>query len=145
MSDTQSISETVNEIMRYCLFKEDEVSGDTPPDHGVEVQGVARNFVFHPKRLEEKNEEIQKLVEIIPSEQFLRGKGGGMTFLNLAETKNGDRWGEHPDMEAFCVLAIVAGYGSWMPLPSEMLPGNMPYIVFDPGGFGEDEINKEWN
>jgi hypothetical protein len=64
-------------------------------------------------------------------EKFFGDTGGG--FLELCQTKDGHQWGEHRDMEALCVLAIAASLGQWC-APRELwsvLPGGMPYVVFN--------------
>jgi hypothetical protein len=93
-------SHRVHEVVMDCLFKEGE-----PTEPHVRVEGIVQNFGFHPGRLAEHRSEVQEWISQLPKE-FLKSGGGGWSFLNLCNTADGEQWGEHPDMQALCVLAI---------------------------------------
>jgi len=119
--------------MRDCLFKEEEVPDRKPPADAVIVEGIMQKFALHKMRLEGHRQDVIDMIGELPKE-FLTGEGngGGWSFLNLCMDKRGSQWGEHPTMEALCVLAIGLGMGKWC-LPREMwsvLPGSMPYVQF---------------
>lgn len=61
-------------------FKEDQDSSSR-----VIVQGITRNFGFHPERLKEQRELISAILAELPAE-FKKG----YTFLNLCNNKNGE-------------------------------------------------------
>ena len=60
----------------------------------LSVENVDRIFVivcFHSERLESHREEIKEMVLQLP-DSFRKGKGGGHSFLNMCENRNGDLW-----------------------------------------------------
>ena len=96
------------------------------------VEGIVAKFGFSPDKISSHKEEIRALLNEMPV-TFHTSTGGGWTFLNLCEDRNGCQWGEHRDMEALVVLGIAAGMASYL-LPREIwpsLPGGMPYIAFN--------------
>lgn len=128
----KSLAEQVHEIAMYVLYKKDEVPDGKPPKDAVIVKGIIRQFGFHPGRLQEKKPEIKAILDQMPKEFHIQG-GGGMTFLNLCMTRDGEHWAEHATMETLVVLGIGVGLASY-PMPKELwsaLPGGMPYIVFN--------------
>ena len=133
MSETDTpLCEQVQTILADSLFTDAELGGaEGPPSDVVLVEGIVRKWGFHPDRLEAHKEEVRNILALFPDE-FMQGKGGGWSFLNLCNTKDGVQWGEHPDMEALCCLAIGLGLGKWQ-MPKEMwsiFPGGMPYVAF---------------
>ena len=52
---------TVTNLTAYCLFKDGESTDDA-----VMVEGITRNFGFHPGRLAEKKPEIVELLNELP-------------------------------------------------------------------------------
>lgn len=78
-------------------------------------------------------DDIYSMVQDLPNEFRISG-GGGWSFLNLCERKDGVQWtGDHRTQEALCVTAIGTGLAQWL-LPRELwsaLAGEMPYIAFD--------------
>jgi len=114
----------VYEIMERLLYDEGE-----PAEDAIYVQGILHRYGFHPGRLAEAIPEIELLLQGLPKEFYEKG-GGGWSFLNLCNDADGNQWGEHPDMEALCCLAIGAGLGKWvMKEMAEVLPGGMPFFV----------------
>jgi hypothetical protein len=127
-------STNVQEVCKSCLFTESEIGenhGETP-DGAVVVEGVVGGFGFHPERLEQQRENVRSMLACLPDE-FRKSKGGGWTFLNACNTRAGNQWGEHTDMNALFCLGIGLGLASFQ-LPREMwsvLPGGMPYVAVD--------------
>ncbi len=122
-----NIAEEVDRIFIDCLFKEDE-SKENP----LIVDGIIHKFGFNPQKIEKHKEEIVEILgeEKFPDE-FYEKKGGGWTFLNFCNTKDGTQWGEHTNMEQLVVLGIAINKIAYL-MPKEMwgiLPGSMPYIV----------------
>lgn len=115
----------VQELFIDSLFKEGE-----PTDPHVEAPGVISNFGFHPARLEAHRAEVAEMLQEL-RDDFQEAKGGGMSFLNMCIDRHGNHWGEHPNMEQLCALAIGLGLGRYI-FPREMwpaLPGGVPYFV----------------
>ena len=122
----------IETIFLDCLYKPEEIDNGKTPQDAILVQGIVRDFGFHPQRLQSHKEEVRLLLTEMPKE-FHRQGGGGWTFLNLCMDKNGNQWGEHLNMEQLVVLAIGCGLGKYQ-LPKDLwvsLPGGMPYVVFD--------------
>ncbi len=127
-----NIAEKVDEILRDALFKDEEISANEIPENAIVVEGIVQKFAFHPGRLKSHAEELRDILLEIP-EPFHRGKGGGWSFLNLCNDKQGNQWGEHRNMEQLVVLAIGMGLGKYS-FPKNFwnsLPGGVPYVVFD--------------
>lgn len=128
-------AQNVFSIFASCFFTEGEAarldSGDSPIKPVV-AEGIRGDFGLHPERLELCRPLVTAWLREFPAE-FHKGGGGGASFLRLCYRKGGVQWGEHKDMEALCVLAIALGLARWC-APRTMwkvLPGGMPYIVFD--------------
>lgn len=129
-TEEKTLAERVDDLMRYALYNEDEVDGDGAPDDAIVVSGVTARFAMHPGRVDEISDDVGDLVETIPESSFFKSEGGGMSFLRLAVTNEGRRWGEHMHMQEFVVLAIACGYAEVLPIPPEECPGGVPYYVF---------------
>jgi len=127
-----NLAERVESVLKDCLYKDGEFEGDTPPADAVIADGIISKFAFHPERLASHKADIAALCNELP-DTFQRSGGGGWTFLNLCQTKDGELWGEHRNCEQLVVLAIASGQGGYA-MPREMwsmLPGSMPYVYFD--------------
>lgn len=115
----------VSATIRYCLFKEGEDTKDAKL-----VQGLVRDFGFHPGRLAEKKPDIDRMLLELP-DVFQKSKGGGWSFLQACETRDGVLWGQHSDMERLLCLGIAVGSAEYL-LPRDMwaaLPGGVPYFA----------------
>lgn len=120
-------AENVNSVFMNCLFKE----GDDTSVYKV-VEGVVIKAGFHPERLKEAEESIFDMLNDLPDE-FKKGGGGGMSFLNMCNDKHGNQWAEHQTMDKLVCLGIAVGKMSFL-MPREMwkvLPGGMPYVLID--------------
>lgn len=129
MSD---LAERVEKVLLDCLFKDEEIQDGKPPADAVIAEGVISKYAFHPQRLAAHKDDIAELCNELPDD-FQKSKGGGWSFLNLCQTKDGVQWGEHRNCEQLVALAVATGQGSY-PMPREMwsiLPGSMPYVQFD--------------
>ena len=126
-------SEAVSTIFSDCLFTEEEVAagGDTLMDVAIKVEGIAQNFGLHPERTRSHQGEIIALLAQLPDE-FQASKGGGMTFLNMCQDREGVQWTDyHKVMQELVVLGVAVEKVSY-PLPRQFwgaLPGSVPYIV----------------
>ena len=121
-------SDKVTEVFLDCLFKDGEVT-----DHYVRAEGIMTNVGFNPESLESHKAEIEEMLAELPNE-FQKSGGGGWSFLNACNDKNGNLWtGEHRVMEQLILLGIAIGKASFQ-LPREVwsaLPGGMPYLVVE--------------
>lgn len=118
-------AENVDKIFQMCLFQEAEnLVG------AVVVECIVRKFGFHPIRIKQFMPEISKLLNQLPDD-FMDGKGGGMSFLNMCLDKDGNQWGEHFDMEKLLALGLANGLARFT-LSRDMweaLPHKMPYLT----------------
>lgn len=118
-------SEKVNAVFMDCLYRKDESI------EGAErIPGIMADYAFNPARLNTHRNEIRALLDELPETFHERG-GGGWSFLNACVDKNGNLWGQHPDMERLFVLGQAAGFVV-SPFPREMwsaLPGSVPYYT----------------
>lgn len=125
-------SAAVNAAFMACLFTDEEAKDESLTSKAVVVEGIVHTVGLHPEHLESKREEVKAMLSELP-DQFFASKGGGWTFLNLCETKAGERWtGLQQIMEQLCMLAIGLKLGEWcVPRPMwPVLPGGVPYVVF---------------
>lgn len=123
--------EAVTDVMRYVLFKPEEVAARETqlPENIVLVEGLVRQFGYHRERLMEKKSVIDELLGQLP-DNFDRDKGGGWSFLNACFDKDGNIWtGMELTMEELVCLGIGVGSASWiMKKMAAALPGGMPYF-----------------
>lgn len=126
----------IQEIAGNCLLDEKEIPADfdraklTPIPGAIFVDGIVNTYVFNIERLKRHKNEIKGFLEQLP-DQFHLKKGGGWSFLNACEDKDGNLWGQHIDMERLFCLGIGLGYVT-LPMPKEMwskLPGQMPFYT----------------
>ena len=119
-------SENVHELFVECLFEEGEKT-----DNAVIVQGLVHYIGFNPDRLKNNSEKIQSLLKQLP-DSFQQGKGDGMSFLNMCETKTGNQWCDlHSIMDELVCLGLATNKMFFL-MPREMwntLPGGMPYVA----------------
>lgn len=119
----------VDSIFRKCLFEKGEQVKDYK-----EVQGIMANFALHPDRLKENEFNIINFLNQLP-EEYMKGKGGGWSFLNMCMDHEGRQWCDlHQTMEQLVVLGIGIGKMQYLMPPAlwPSLPGGMPYIMITP-------------
>jgi hypothetical protein len=132
----------VTELLKDCLFtdeetkhsNEDGVESYEIPANGVPVQGIMNRFIFNKDRLEQHRAEITDMLLQLPDD-FMKSKGGGMSFLQACVDKNGEQWtGLHLVMDQLLTLGQAIGRAKCL-FPREMwsiMPGGMPYyVIFD--------------
>ena len=121
-------SENVETIFMDCLF---EKESDSNPDNTIVIEGIVNNFGFNKSQIEKHKPDIYDMLKQLPDE-FQSHSGGGMTFLNACNDKNGVQWTDlHQKMELLFVLGIAIKKAQLL-LPRDMwnvLPGGMPYVV----------------
>jgi len=119
-------SKNVQEVFLDCLFREEE----TDRTNYVVGEGVIHRFGFHPERLASHKDDIKTMLDQLP-EQFQLDKGGGWSFLNACDRKDGVQWGEHPNIEQLMALGLASKQATLL-MPRELwraMPGGMPYFV----------------
>jgi len=126
-------SKELNAIFLDSLYKDHEITPGQTPEGAVLVSGIVTNVGFEPNRLNANKPKILELAKAIVTDSFLKGKGEGMSFLQLCEDREGNQWGEHRNMEQLVLLCKGLGMADYC-LPKEMwnvFPGGMPYVWFD--------------
>jgi hypothetical protein len=127
-------SQRVTDILRDCLYRPEEITGDAVPEGAIIVEGILRNFGLHPERLESHRAEVTEMLSHLPTQfrDSAHGGDGGWSFLNACQDANDEQWTSfHQTMDALFVLGIGLGLAAWL-LPRGMwdaLPGGMPYVV----------------
>lgn len=126
-------SGTVMDIVKAVIFKPDEIVDGQTPEGAIKVEGLVNNFAFHPDRIAEAKPQIDALLAELP-DNFHRAKGGGWSFLNACQDRNGEQWtGLHQAMEQLICLGIAAGSASWLMRDmADILPGGIPYFEVHP-------------
>ena len=74
----------VEKIFHLCQCNPDK-------EGAVIVKGIIHKFAFDPKKLKEYKEEIIKFLSELPT-KFRKSGGGGWSFLNACNTKDGEQW-----------------------------------------------------
>lgn len=119
-------AKNVHDTFLDCLFKD----GENTNNHIV-GEGVMNKVGFHPERLESHKNDIIEMCEGLPNE-FKEKGGGGMSFLNMCNDKNGTQWADlHQTMDELVALGNAIGKMAFL-MPREMwgvLPCGMPYLV----------------
>ncbi len=96
----------------------------------IEVEGIIQTYGLDSVKLSNNRDLIEATLRELPS-RFFESVGGGDSFLNMCQTKDGVQWGQHHIMEALCIIAIGAGLAKWT-LPKALwstLPAQMPYFT----------------
>jgi hypothetical protein len=105
----------------------------SPPtvDDIIVVEGIEKTAIFQAAQLVDYHDEIVAMLQELPDE-FQAAKGGGWSFLNACNDKNGRQWtGLHQTMDQLFMLGQAIGRVRPC-LPREFwsnLPGGMPYYV----------------
>lgn len=119
-------AENVHNTFMYLLFKEGEST-----ENYILGEGCISKVGFHPDRLIEKESDITEMLNQLPDE-FKTSGGGGMSFLNLCNDKEGNQWCDlHQTMDELVTMGIATKKASFV-MPREfwaILPGGMPYVV----------------
>lgn len=128
MNASLALAEEISSLVRECLF----VTTPTDPETWIHVDGIVRGFGFDKFKLGSVRPRLSELIRQIVPEPFFDDAGGGMSFLKLAETRDGELWAQHVTLESFVCLSVACGLADYcIPKPFWAgLPGGMPYVVF---------------
>jgi len=124
-------AQEVGDTFKVCLFRKEEVANGMPkPEHeAIFVEGVTMKFGLHKERVNKRKDKIIGFLKELP-EEF--SKGGGWSFLNLCNDKDGQQWtGLHKVMQELVCLGIAIGKMKYT-MPKDTwaaLPGGMPYVT----------------
>lgn len=122
----QLTATNVIEKFMKCLFKDGEAT-----ENFIKAEGVMSTIGFNPDRLKENQPDIDSMILELPDE-FMKSKGGGMSFLNACNDKNGQQWADmHQTIDQLLCLGLATGKITML-MPREMwsvLPGGMPYFI----------------
>lgn len=101
-------AKNVRTIFSDCLFTPEEVKAaeNGVPENVVKVEGVVNNFGFHAERLESHRQDVIGFLSQVQDGFKEESPEQGLSFIQLAVTKSGSLWGEHPSMEQLMCLAI---------------------------------------
>ncbi len=128
MNATVLTEAAVETVFLACLFRD----GEDTTNH-VAAEGIVTNVGFNPERIEEYRPLIEAMLLELP-DTFKRSCGGGWSFLEACNDRNGQQWaGLHQRMEQLVQLGVAIGKVQYL-LPREawsLLPGSMPYFVVD--------------
>lgn len=125
--------EEVKKILMDCLFKKEELNSESlPTEPWIASSGVVSQFGFNANRIEKHAGRIHEILKELPSEfqPLSGGGGGGWTFLNACQDKEGVLWGQQRDVDELLTLGIAAGWAE-IQMPRELwssLPGGVPYF-----------------
>lgn len=119
----------VETVYQSCLIT------DKLLDEGIEpvvVQGITNSFGFDKTALTSHRSDIVEMLMELPEEFHVSG-GGGSSFLNACNNRNGELWtGLHQTMEHLVVLGIAIEVVEYI-FPRDYwnkLPGGMPFFRF---------------
>jgi hypothetical protein len=119
-------AENVHTTFMECLFSEGEST-----ENYVLGEGCITKVGFHPERLKGNETNISEMLNQLPDE-FKKAGGGGMSFLNMCNDKDGNQWSDlHQTMDELVTMGIASEKASFL-MRREMwsvLPGGMPYVV----------------
>lgn len=99
-------------------------------DIAIIVEGIMAKYKFNAKKIEKYRKEIIEMLNQFPDE-FYEDSGGGWSFLNFCNTKDGLWTGFQKIMEELLVLGIAIGKAKIEPSIREFwcaLPGGVPYV-----------------
>lgn len=137
-------SEIIRDTIKHCLYRQEEITDNKPPEGFIEGDAIVKKYAFHPGRLDEKKEIIKELLSDM-QDPFFMDKGGGWTFLNMPFDRHDQQWGEQPTAGDLCALGIASGMLKFL-LPRDMwssLPGSVPYVGINLDGFKEDKCGTK--
>jgi hypothetical protein len=124
---TDETPKLTGEAVRKTILAALYDDGDNT-ENGVLAKGILRDFMFHPDRLEAQRATVKAFLrEIDPP--FHQLQGGGWSFLNFCQSRDGQWTGTQLHMEELMCLGVGLGFVEELPLPRDVLPGGVPYIV----------------
>lgn len=118
-------AENVQKVFLDCVLKPEEMHYAF-----VIAEGVQTDAKFSRLKLFEYQNQISEMLKFLP-DNFRRFSGGGWTFLNMCQHKDGHNWTDlHKTVDKLLVLGLALDLISYT-MPRDMwssLPGSMPYV-----------------
>jgi len=139
-------AENVKKTLLDCLFTDEELKAcNGKPEKFVMAEGVMMKVGFHPERLESHRAEVSSMLSELPPEFMHDNPSGGWSFLNACMTKNGEQWGEHPNIDELLLLGFGLNMVKYLlPRPVwKAMPGGVPYFIVNLNGFPKEEPAKQ--
>lgn len=119
----------VEQLYLECLAE--DLPADDP--RFLIVEGIMHQTGFDTEKLEANRAEVVEMLSWLPMQfrdDTANGGGGGWSFLNACEDREGVLWGSHLGMDQLFQLGIGLGVARYL-MPRNMwsiLPGGMPYL-----------------
>lgn len=108
-----------------------EILTDCLEESAAPIEAVMASYALSPAKLEKHRPEIEQMLGLL-DDSFMDDAGGGMSFLNVCEDRQGNLWtGLHSTCEQLLALGQGLGLVTY-PFAREMwdiLPGSMPYVL----------------
>ncbi len=128
----------VNKTIMACLYNHEDVAESAALGVASEpclVQSVILRVDFSAAKVQRQKHNIKSMLDELPLvfHPEAAGGGGGMSFLQMCVTRDGEQWGEHRSCDELVALGLAAGFCTF-PMERSMwpvLPGGMPYICVD--------------
>lgn len=137
-------SANVHKVFTFCLFREEEITGNEMPLEAVVAHGLTINVGLHPGRLQESFEDIKSMLSCLDSDfmkETVTNEGkGGQSFLASVYDKNKVQWGEQANAQELLILGLASNLAKYCADRSiwSSLPGGVPYFVVDLSGAWTD-------
>lgn len=134
----------VKATIMACLYDDtDVIDGklrDGAPEP-IKVHSVMLNAGFNSVKVKAQTENIKAMLNELSLDFFPvdQGGGGGMSFLQLCVTRDGEQWGEHRNCDELMALGMAAGFCTFL-MERDLwraLPGGMPYISVNTSAVAE--------
>lgn len=137
----------VRSVFMDCLYTSKE-EYDNNPESGIRIEGITSIFILNKDKLEKHRNEIISMLDQLPpafrASEITNG-GGGWSFIQMPfkgkDNDNLDQWGEQPNAQELMLLGMGIGVMAYLIKDREIwriMPGGVPYIVYNPKGFDEE-------
>lgn len=121
-------AENVHNVFIDCLFK----TGENTDNHKI-GNGILIKVGFKPEKLIEHKEDLNDFIDQIHP-FFHKTVGGGWSFLNLCEDKDGNQWADlHTTVDELVCLLNATEQLSYL-APREYwryFIGGVPYLIIN--------------
>lgn len=119
--------DNVKKLLEECLRENSD-------QEKIEVDGIVIKVYFNKAKIMEHKEDIKDMLLQLPDD-FMKSKGGGMSFINMCIDKEGRQWTDfHQTQDMLFCLGKAIGMADFCIADKEIwkvMPGGMPYIFID--------------
>jgi hypothetical protein len=119
-------ADNVSKVFEGCRYGINDINNLR---NAILIHGVVINIAFNPDKVEQQHENINQLLEQLPS-KFKQG----WSFLNMCYDKDDNQWGEHYNIDQLVCLGLAIERISFL-FEREMwgiFPGSVPYLTVLP-------------